>query len=475
MYDREGWRERLVEQIARGREEAGFEFLRGHGVLCDQVGMYRGPGQYDFTRLDRIYDRILGAGMRPFVELSFMPEKLRSTNRNGFPTGYKPYISPPNDYDEWREFIRAFVAHCYERYGEDEVRNWYWEVWNEPNLKLAFFDGEMEDYWRLYDTTVKAVRSVDPEARVGGPASSEFAWIPEMIAHAKSSGAPLDFISTHVYPNNFYDRKWYMDAHGDEWPWPFGFLVRDAQEKMKAYPEPLELWITEWNTHVSPLKIRWTPETYHELPNGAAMVCQSARDVNGFCEGFSFWTISDIFEELSLPGERWINRRATFHGGFGLFNIDGVPKPTYWAFVLLNRLDDDMLSSEFSDKPFGVDVLATRSDKRLSVLLWNYHHPLFPERVKDLSVDLKIEHVPDNLNNPVCNVYRIDQTHGNPIPIWESWGRPKNFTPAQLEEIKERSDNVLVDSGRVEIKGNTFRARVDLPAESVVMYEFTLD
>ncbi|HUT56053.1 MAG TPA: hypothetical protein VM658_21865 [bacterium] len=471
LYDRAGWQERLLDQVRRGHEEAGFEFLRGHGVLDDDVGVYQGPGRYDFSRLDLIHDRILAAGMRPFVELSFMPAALRSSDKKAFPTGYKPYVSPPRDYNEWHDLVRAFVAHCEERYGKDEVHKWRFEVWNEPNLGF-FWGGTMEDYWKLYDASVRAVKEVDPELKVGGPASSEFAWIPEMIEHAGSASVPLDFISTHCYPNNFYDRKWYR-PHLGEWPWPFGFLVRDAQDKMKLFDRPLELWITEWSTHVSPFNTRWTPENDHETVNGAAMICQTAHDVNGFCQGFSIWMISDIFEEIGLPGQTRLNRRESFHGGFGLFNIDGVPKPTFWAFTLLHHLDDELVAAEFDHPPLGVGALATRSERRISVLIWNYHHPLFPDRARDVSLELVVRNLPADLASPVRKIYRIDRGHGNPLAVWNSWGRPKRFSPEQLREIIARTDNVLAESAPVVLHEGELRMKIELPVASVVLVELT--
>jgi xylan 1,4-beta-xylosidase len=409
--------------------------------------------------------------MRPFVELSFMPGPLRSSNKKSFPTGYKPWVSPPQDYGEWHDLVRAFASHCEERYGKDEVEKWRFEVWNEPNLSF-FWGGTREDYWKLYDASARAVKEVDPELKVGGPASAEFTWIPEMMEHTKSASVPLDFISTHSYPNNWYDRKFYR-PHLQEWPWPFGWLVRDARDKMKSFGRPLELWVTEWSTHVSPFNTRWTPENDHETVNGAAMVCETAADVNGFCRGFSIWMISDIFEEIGLPGQTRLNRRETFHGGFGLFNIDGVPKPVFWAFTLLHHLDDDLVAADFDHQPFGVGTLATRSAAKVSVLVWNYHHPLYPDRARDVSLDLAVKNLPPSLAAPVLKVCRIDRDHGNPLALWNEWGRPKRFSPEQLKEIIARTDNVLTQSAPAVLQQGELRMKIALPAPSVVLVELS--
>ena len=153
---------------------------------------------HDFSGIDRVYDRLLGMGLRPVVELAYMPRDLaRDPDHTSF--FYKGVSSPPKDWDRWAELVRDLTQHLVDRYGRDEVRDhWAFEVWNEPNLEY-FWSGDAAEYLRLYDTAVRAVRSVDAGLRVGGPSTAAVGWVEDLLAHTQKTDAPLDFVSTHLY------------------------------------------------------------------------------------------------------------------------------------------------------------------------------------------------------------------------------------------------------------------------------------
>jgi len=273
----EGLRADWQRDLALVHRECGFEYVRFHGLLQDELGVYaedrNGKPVYNFQYLDAVYDAIINAGMHPFVEFGFMPQKLASGDKTIF--WWKGNITPPRDHAKWEALVSALVEHWTTRYGRDEVRRWYFEVWNEPNLKDLFWSGDQSDYFKLYDVTVRAVKSVSPEFRVGGPATAGRAWIGDMIAHAAQASVPLDFITTHDYG------------------------VRDVRAQIKKSVMPdLPLHYTEWSTSYSPL---------------------------------SYWTFTDIFEESGpVP--------SPFHGGFGLINFQGLRKPSFYAYEFLHRL-----------------------------------------------------------------------------------------------------------------------------------------
>src|SRR5215203_5670802 len=197
----EGLRADWQRDLRLVRRECGFEFVRFHGLLQDELGVYsedrQGRPVYNFQYIDAVYDAILDAGVRPFVEFGFMPQRLASGDKTIF--WWKGNVTPPRDYAKWERLIQELVKHWTNRYGGEEVRKWYFEVWNEPNLKDAFWTGDQAEYFRLYDATVRAVKSVSADYRVGGPATAGRAWVPEMIKHAAESRVPLDFITTHDY------------------------------------------------------------------------------------------------------------------------------------------------------------------------------------------------------------------------------------------------------------------------------------
>jgi len=182
-----------------------FHYVRFHAILHDEIGVYdedrHGKAVYNFSYVDQIYDGLLENGVRPFVEISFMPRKLAARQAvHSFK--YHPIVAPPRDYAKWDALISAFAAHLIDRYGIDEVAQWYFEVWNEPNLDFWAGTPAQASYFTLYDHTAKALKGVNAALRVGGPSTAQAAWVGAFIRHASDNHVPLDFVSTHVYAND---------------------------------------------------------------------------------------------------------------------------------------------------------------------------------------------------------------------------------------------------------------------------------
>ncbi|HBF38446.1 MAG TPA: beta-xylosidase, partial [Firmicutes bacterium] len=263
---REDWR----QQIAKVHREMGFQYVRFHGLFNDDMSVVTadertGELYYCFANMDSILDFLLKIGMKPFLELSFMPAALASSDVTCF--HYKGNISPPKDYAQWAQFIRLFARHLVDRYGLGEVRNWYFEVWNEPNLNY-FFAGTQADYFKLYEHTARSIKEVDVRLPVGGPATAINGWIPELIAYCKQNHVPLDFISTHHYPTD--DPLWKnSDIRLEEL---FKNLNPDSPDRyergilqkmaVKARREAgnLPLYYTEWNSSAK------LPDKIHDYP-----------------------------------------------------------------------------------------------------------------------------------------------------------------------------------------------------------------
>ncbi|HEX3472347.1 MAG TPA: hypothetical protein VHT28_14280, partial [Silvibacterium sp.] len=228
----EGLRSTWQEELEMGRKYDGFQYVRFHGIFQDDMFVYRedehGNPIYNFQYVDDLYDRMLAKGVRPFVELGFSPGPLSPVHNTTF--WWRADGSPPSDYKKWADLVQALVTHCIDRYGIDEVRQWYFEVWNEPNLYQSFFrGGSQEKYFELYKITAQTIKVIDPHLRVGGPATSNFnmddgaikkeqatgkpfdplsipwrpVWIEDFLRYCHDNNLPVDFVSTHPYPQDF--------------------------------------------------------------------------------------------------------------------------------------------------------------------------------------------------------------------------------------------------------------------------------
>ena len=209
----EGLRADWQQQLAYVKKECGFKYIRMHGLLTDDMGVYKedskGNPEYNYMYVDVLFDFLHSIGMKPFVELGFMPGALASGPQTIF--WWRGNVTPPKDYEKWAALIKNLTEHFTERYGADEVKTWYFEVWNEPNLSPGFWSGTQEEYFKLYKYSVNAIKSVNSAYRVGGPGTAGAAWEPEMIDFCTKNNLPLDFISTHSYGV----KQGYLDEYGN--------------------------------------------------------------------------------------------------------------------------------------------------------------------------------------------------------------------------------------------------------------------
>lgn len=328
----------FAEALRLAHHDLGVTHVRAHAVLHDDNEVVRDDLGYDFRRVDALYDRLLALGVRPVVELSFMPAAL-AADPGQTVFDYRGVISPPKDWDRWRELVGALAGHLVDRYGIDEVADWGFEVWNEPNL-VVFWSGTRDDYLRLYDEAARALKAVDPRLRVGGPSTAAGEWIEALLGHAAQTGVPVDFLTTHTYGN----------------------LPLDVRPSLRRHDLPaVPVWWTEWgvgSTHFGPI---------HDGVHGAPFVLSGFQAAQGRVDALAYWVISDHFEELGRPPR-------LFHNGFGLLSVGNLRKPRYWAAHLAAHLGDHVLASRVTGD--GADVLthvwAARDDSgTVDVLLWN--------------------------------------------------------------------------------------------------------
>jgi xylan 1,4-beta-xylosidase len=392
-----------------------FQYVRFHAIFHDEVGVYdedsQGRPVYNFSYVDQIYDGLLANGVRPFVELSFMPKKLAAKDiLHAF--WYKQNVSPPKDWTKWDDLITAFAKHLIDRYGGDEVARWYFEVWNEPNLDFWAGDPKQTSYWELYDHTARAIKAVNPRLRIGGPATAQAAWADAFIQHCTQNNVPMDFVSTHVYGN---DRA--QDVFGTDENIPRDKMVCRAvlkvhdQIKSSSKPDLPLIW-SEYNA-----SYKNEPEVTDSTYMGP-WLADTIRQCDGLVDVMSYWTFSDVFEEQGVV-------KTPFYGGYGLMAEDDIPKPAFDVFQLLHRLGDQRIALD-SDS-----ALLTRSnDGRLVLVLWNYTPPDQTGSARTLNLHFK------NTNAKLASISRVDSGHGDIHAVYKKMGSPIYPSQTQIKQLR---------------------------------------
>jgi xylan 1,4-beta-xylosidase len=396
----------------------GFRYVRFHGILDDDVGVYtrdyQGDLVFNFSDVDTIYDGLLKNGVRPFVELSFMPRGIAANPDDLYDFQYRPNVSPPQSYAKWAGVVRAFARHLVARYGIDEVSKWYFEVWNEPNEVFRGGWWRQRTYFDLYDSAALALKGVSPRLKVGGPATSQGAWIQPFLQHVSAYHVPIDFVSTHAYADDDT-----VGLFGSSRPVPYDNRVclavqRARRQIASSALANLPLYLTEWSV----MGENDARDTSYVGP----ALADTIRECDGSVQMMSFWTFSDVFEEDGPS-------RGPFTGGFGLRAFGGIDKPSYYAFALLHRLGYERLVNS------SKDIIVTRTrDGGLAVALWNLVDPGIVGKLK--TVRLEIHGVPADA--PVA-MQLVDGQHGDALPAYRSMGSPRYPTPEQVARMNAAS------------------------------------
>jgi len=440
-------RESYRSDLREVKKVTEFRSVRFHNILHDEVGVYdedeQGRPIYNFSYVDQIYDGLLANGVRPFFEISFMPKKL-AARQDVHPFWYRPIVSPPKDYAKWDALIRALAQHLIERYGIDEVAQWYFEVWNEPNIDFWTGEPKQETYFELYDHTARALKPVKPRLRVGGPSTSSAHWVDDFIRHVAAENVPTDFISSHGYADDTVE-----DLFGTHENVPMEQRVCRVIKKVhdqiasSALPSLPLMW-TEWKVpSFGPLNARDTEYV------GAALA-DDIRQCDGLVDTMSFWTFSDVFEE-SGP------KREPFDGGFGLIAMGGIKKPSYTGFAVLHKLGQERIAQDASN------VLVTRGrNGKLVIAAWNLVDP--DRKGSPESMEFQITGVAPNA---AVEVTRADAEHGNTLAAYQRMGSPKYPTRAQVHQLNRVADEVKPENSH--LTGGIIR--LDIPVNGIVVLE----
>ncbi len=498
----EGLRTSWVEQLRLVKEQCGFNYLRMHGLFDDDMFVYLekpdGQAVYNWQYVDEVYDRMLVVGIRPFVELSFFPKGIAADNSK-VQMWYQNRITyDPSRLGKWKNLVHAFTKHVVERYGIDEVLTWYFEVWNEPNLnmgkKAGFFDGTKSDYFQIYKASAEAVKEVDARLKVGGPATSNFiadhrhdseildnnksvfypqetinkqqwkgVWIEEFLAFCKENNLPVDFVSCHAYPTDYAldpvtgkgkDAIRYVHSLKDDLKW-----LRETV-KASAYPNA-ELHITEWSTSPN------SRDKMHDLLPPAAYIIKANLENVGGANSIMYWTFTDIFEEKGGGSE-------IFHGGFGMINFQGIVKPSFHAYRMLNQLGDELL---YNQDPL---VVTRHSDTgAIAAIMYNYpkefedavpnssnENNYMQATAKNLKVTLKGLKAHQQLV-----IETLDQNHGYAYGKWLEMGKIHSPSRAQEEDLRQAGWNTLKETVEADARGQITIKRTLQPWTCILVTE----
>ena len=475
----------VTSHVKLAHDELGIKYIRFHGVFDDDMLVVQRLTDYhnfkampwageieemSFRQVANAFDNVLSTGMKPFVELSFMPSALASGKKIGL--RYKNNITMPKKMGHWCNLIEKFILFLFKRYGKEEVESWYFEVWNEPDLSI-FFKGNQKDYFRLYEATARTIKKVDSSLRVGGPATSACRWVKDFKDYCDQNSVPYDFISTHHYPGDGFGNTFtvkdalkmmknthdyaknkidlgltltnYFFKPNEYKTWRKGIL-REMDEKAFQEAGDKPIYITEWNSmavYASPV---------HDGKYSAAFLVKSVMDLKRDIDAYMFWCCSDVFEEMFILGK-------PFHGSYGIVNNDGIPKPNFWGFKILSNLYPKRLDLPITNSDVEYAVFVDRDKTQVLIYAQDFDY----EKDEIYCVDLTINTVAKKVTKFV-----IDDTHCNPKAEWEKLGKPDLLTPREVEEIKEKT-KLVEENQEYRVDGKNTNINITLRTNDVIL------
>lgn len=413
----------MQEQLAMCHKEIGLKHVRAVGIFDDEMWVFDiDPSNYlnsEKRRIKRynwrvpyyIFDSLVNLGIAPVVTTCFTPGEMKTGNQTCFAT--RSFITPPRDWKEWEGFVTAFVKGLVDRYGIEVVRNWYFEVWNEPNLS-GFWTGGMEGFWKMFQVVHGAVKSVDASLKVGGPSTAHSVWLGDLLNFGVKNNCMPDYIIGHVY-NNDSDAgdplSPFDGPQGDKENKSPNFvsgITRGARKLLDQASFKGEFHMNEWG-------LSWHPfAPVRETANEAAFIVKTMNEVSQLADYFAYWCLSDIYNQVGYG-------REAFHGNYGMINLDGLRKPNYFAHQLLCKLGNEQV---LLDKPQSANnsALVSRNGKNISAIVYAFDINYTIDSIPGKS---QVEFIlPENVDKNSVQLIRLDSRENNILSSWKEIGGP---------------------------------------------------
>ena len=414
--------EEYLKELEFVQKMIGFSFIRGHGLFSDDVSIYHEyeengetKVEYNYTYLDRIFDSYLRLGIRPYLELGFMPGQLASGTQTIF--YWKGNTTPPKDYKKWTDMVVALLDHLKNRYGE-EVVTWPVEVWNEPNLPGFWYKADMDEYFKLFKETFNAIKKYDCRFKVGGPAIcgvKDAEWTEAFLKFCRKEGLRPDRITRHHYTVEFPERIGHYDYSKLEDPEMRFENLQSTRDIIDSFEEfkGLPIHLTEFSTSYTPKGV------IHDTNINAAYLAEQLSRLGDVNEAYSYWTFGDVFEEQGVPD-------SLFHGGFGMVAAGCIPKPTFWTFYFFKQLKLFGGECVYRDK----DSVVVKRKGGYAGIIWNIDKD-------DRNADYQLSGLEDSEYTLITKT--VDEVTCNPLKLWHDMGEPAYPTESETAMIKSAS------------------------------------
>lgn len=446
-----------MDQLKLVQDEIGFSFIRGHGLFSDDMAIYHEyeengvtKVEYNYTYLDRVFDQYLEVGIRPYLELGFMPDKLASGKQTIF--YWKGNTTPPKDYSLWCDMVKSLLIHLMDRYGKEEVLSWPIEVWNEPNLPGFWEKADMEEYFKLFHNTFDAIKSIDKRFKVGGPAvcgGTDEKWISAFMKYCHENELAIDCVTRHHYtvelpePEGHYAYHKMMKAEDGFNNLKTTRAIIDSFDEYRGLP----INITEFNTSYTPQGV------IHDTNMNAAFLAQQLSRLGDVNESYSYWTFGDVFEEMGVPF-------TPFHGGFGLVANGCIPKPTFWTFAFYKQLKKLGGVCRYRDE----DIVIMETDNGgFAGIAWNTDH--------DTAITKNVELMDVLCGQSYSMIQKIvDEDTCNPLKLWHDLGENPYPSKEQIRLLQDAS-KPLINSCVLKNTKESLSVEITINKNGVVFFE----
>jgi xylan 1,4-beta-xylosidase len=428
----------MQEHVALAHAELNAKHVRAVGMFDDEMRVFcPGPASFmgyepkeprtNWQNVDYVIDSLLDRGVFPMFTTCFVPGAMASGPDTVFTT--KASTSLPKDWRQWDALVREAVQHAVDRYSLAIVREWHFEVWNEPNLHGWFWAGTQADYFELWRTTFHAIKSVDSSLRVGGPSTARAQWLDDLLAFGAKHDCTPDYLITHIYNNDSTDDNPLAPFAGPQEDKTskspnsaFGFIrgVRSLTERLGFKGQ---IHWNEWGRSFHAVAAQ------REQPSEAAFVARFLAEVSQEADAFAYWCLSDIYDQVGFG-------REAFFGGYGLLSLQGLRKPAYHAFQLLSQLGHERVTTHAQGgDSFLNAIVTTGRSGRAHALVYAYDHADEPTRQ---SIEVALELPPAARAGAL---YRIDANENNVLARWHELGAPAYLSREQTRELA--ADNAL--------------------------------